>query len=118
MTRTNRIERLDEGDEVESPSDDRNIENIRDLVGMSAHVLASRVPISCRQTTGVSVPIDENFPFEPRHLGHPHVHGLTCFFCKCGACRAGATLLPPWTIPVVDGGGSTIPPRRGIEEVD
>ena len=53
-------ERVQEGDEDESSSDDRNDENIPDLVGMS-DVLASRVPIMSAHDG--RVPTDENFPF-------------------------------------------------------
>ena len=68
-------DRVDEGDEDESLFNDRNDENILDLVG-TAYVHASRVPIMSAHDE--RVPIDENVPLEPRHLrGRPHVHGLT-----------------------------------------
>ena len=59
------------------------------------------------------VPIDENFPFEPRHLrGHPHVHGLM-FLANVELAEQGAALLLPWTIPVVDGEAPPLP-LRGV----
>ena len=69
---------MDEGDEDESLFNDRNDENILDLVG-TAYVRASRVLIM--SAPDERVPIDENVPLEPRHLvlGRPHVHGPDFF---------------------------------------
>ena len=64
---------MDEGDEDESLFDDWNDENIPDLLG-TAYVHASRVLIMSAHDG--RVPIDENFPFEPRQRVRPHVHGL------------------------------------------
>ena len=66
-----------EGEEDESPSDDRNNGNIPVLdVGMSC-VLASRVPIMSAHDG--RLPIDENFPFEPRHRRVTLMCTASCF---------------------------------------